>query len=171
MAMYHSWGSQNAWLRQIHGSNRLYVPRAVAANLGLADDDWVWVTSRTGRIRVQMRIMDGVNASTVWTWNAIGKRRGAWNLEPDAPEATRGFLLNHLIDELMPETVGGLRYANADPVTGQAAWFDLRVRIEKAVATEAREIHPLLPPLKTPPGLAPRPGESRYGAQFRAEAD
>jgi hypothetical protein len=23
----------------------------------------------------------------------------------------------------------GSRYANADPVTGQAAWFDLRVRI------------------------------------------
>ena len=26
MAMYHSWGSQNAWLRQIHGENRLYHP-------------------------------------------------------------------------------------------------------------------------------------------------
>ena len=26
MAMYHSWGSQNAWLRQIHGVNPLYVP-------------------------------------------------------------------------------------------------------------------------------------------------
>jgi anaerobic selenocysteine-containing dehydrogenase len=25
-AMYHSWGSQNAWLRQIHGENALYVP-------------------------------------------------------------------------------------------------------------------------------------------------
>src|SRR6056297_4074260 len=24
MAMYHSWGSQNAWLRQIHGMNPLY---------------------------------------------------------------------------------------------------------------------------------------------------
>ena len=28
MAMYHSWGSQNAWLRQIHGANRLYLSRA-----------------------------------------------------------------------------------------------------------------------------------------------
>ena len=26
MAMYHSWGSQNAWLRQIHGHNPLYLP-------------------------------------------------------------------------------------------------------------------------------------------------
>ena len=26
MAMYHSWGSQNAWLRQLHGHNPLYMP-------------------------------------------------------------------------------------------------------------------------------------------------
>ena len=26
MAMYHSWGSQNAWLRQFHGHNPLYLP-------------------------------------------------------------------------------------------------------------------------------------------------
>ena len=30
MAMYHSWGSQNAWLRQIHGFNRLYMSRSRA---------------------------------------------------------------------------------------------------------------------------------------------
>ena len=28
MAMYHSWGSQNAWLRQIHSRQPLYVHRA-----------------------------------------------------------------------------------------------------------------------------------------------
>ena len=38
MAMYHSWGSQNAWLRQIHGWNRLYVPRQIAERLELVDD-------------------------------------------------------------------------------------------------------------------------------------
>ncbi len=26
MAMYHTWGTQNAWLRQIHGHNPLYLP-------------------------------------------------------------------------------------------------------------------------------------------------
>ncbi len=77
MAMYHSWGSQNAWLRQIHGSNRLYVPRTAAENLGIGDDDWVWLISRTRRIKVQVRLMEGVNGDTVWTWNAIGKRAGA----------------------------------------------------------------------------------------------
>jgi hypothetical protein len=78
--------------------------------------------------------MDAQNGDTVWTWNAIGKRRGAWALDKDAPEATKGFLLNHLINELLPPKGDGLRWANSDPVTGQAAWYDLRVRIEKAPA-------------------------------------
>ena len=76
MAMYHSWGSQNAWLRQIHGANRLYMNRARAHALGIADDDWVWITSRIGRVKAQVKLMEGVNADTVWTWNAIGKRSG-----------------------------------------------------------------------------------------------
>ena len=34
MAMYHSWGSMNAWLRQIHGSNKLYMARAQGRGAG-----------------------------------------------------------------------------------------------------------------------------------------
>ena len=75
MHMYHSWGSQNAWLRQIYSYNRLYIHRRTAAALGIADDDWVWVISRNGRVKGQVRVMEGVNPDTVWTWNAIGKRR------------------------------------------------------------------------------------------------
>src|SRR5690606_29731461 len=101
MAMYHSWGSMNAWLRQIHAANRLYVPVALARAQGLQDDDWVRVTSRHGSIEAQIRLQHALNAKTVWTWNAIGKRKGAWGLSPDAPEVTRGFLLNGLIDELL----------------------------------------------------------------------
>ena len=41
MMMYHSWDSQNAWLRQIVAQNYLYVNTATAASLGLADLDWV----------------------------------------------------------------------------------------------------------------------------------
>ena len=132
MAMYHSWGSQNVWLRQIHGDNPLYVPRAVWEAEGFAPGDWAWLTSAHGRIKVPVALMEAQNPHTVWTWNAIGKRPGAWALSPEAPEATRGFLLNHLIHELLPPRGDGLRWANADPVTGQAAWYDLRVRIEKA---------------------------------------
>ena len=150
MAMYHSWGSQNAWLRQIHGANRLYMQRQRATSLGIADDDWVWISSHIGRVKAQVKLMEGVNPDTVWTWNAMGKRSGAWGLAKDAPEATKGFLLNHLISELLPPREGGYRYANADPVTGQAAWYDLRIKIEKAPAAEAHETWPRFEPLVSP---------------------
>ena len=138
-AMYHSWGSQNAWLRQIHGSNPLYVPGKICNDVGLVDGDWAWVSSHHGKIKVQIKRMDAVNPNTMWTWNAIGKRSGAWNLSPDAPEAKKGFLLNHLIHELLPPKQDGMRWSNSDPITGQAAWFDLRVKIEKANAAESAQ--------------------------------
>ncbi|MGE3307084.1 MAG: molybdopterin oxidoreductase family protein [Rhizobiaceae bacterium] len=140
-AMYHSWGSMNAWLRQIHTRNVLFVPGAVCDELGLADGDWVWVTSRHNRIKVEMQRTEAVNRDTLWTWNAIGKRGGAWALDREAPEATRGFLMNHLIHELLPPKGDGLRWSNSDPVTGQAAWYDLKVRIEKAEPGEVSEPH------------------------------
>ncbi|MGR3802686.1 molybdopterin oxidoreductase family protein [Marinibacterium profundimaris] len=145
MAMYHSWGSQNAWLRQIHGRNPLYVPTRLMRAHGLADGDWAHVTSPHGRITVPVMEMAALNDNTVWTWNAIGKRKGAWALDPDAPEATKGFLLNHLIHELLPPKGDGLRWSNSDPVTGQAAWFDLKVRIEKA--DPPAEAQPVFPPI------------------------
>ncbi len=140
-AMYHAWGSQNAWLRQIHGENPLYVPAQVCNDAGLEDGDWAWVISPHGRIKVPVRRMQAVNPKTLWTWNAIGKRGGAWALGEGAPETTRGFLLNHLIHELLPPKGDGLRWANSDPITGQAAWYDLRVRIEKAEPGEVSEPH------------------------------
>ncbi len=162
MAMYHSWGSQNVWLRQIHGQNPLYLPGEVWEAQGFAPGDWAYVTSAHGRIRVPVARMDALNPHTVWTWNAIGKRRGAWALSPDAPEAVRGFLLNHLIGELLPGQDGG-RTANADPVTGQAAWFDLRVRVEKAPPAVASE--PALPPMASPVGQGPE--TVRFGGEGR----
>ena len=168
MAMYHSWGSMNAWLRQIHGSNRLYMNRDTARGLGIGDDDWVWVESRHKKIRVQVRLMEGVNADTVWTWNAIGKRAGAWNLSSDTAESQKGFLLNHLIDDLLPKNEDGLRYACADPVTGQAAWFDLRVSVRKAAKDEPALSEPRFPTVGTPPGFREPPEILRYGASFHA---
>ncbi|HEX3895620.1 MAG TPA: molybdopterin oxidoreductase family protein, partial [Rudaea sp.] len=137
MFMYHSWGSQNAWLRQIATHNFLYVHPQTAAEFGIVDGEEVCVESAHGVIRVPARLHPGTAPGTVWTWNAIGKRRGAWKLAADAPEYTKGFLLNHVIDDLMPPRSDGYRYANADPVTGQAAWFDLRVKIYPA----SRSVH------------------------------
>jgi anaerobic selenocysteine-containing dehydrogenase len=143
MAMYHSWGSQNAWLRQIHGRNPLYVPTDVWQSNGFEEGDWAKVSSPHGEITVPVAHMGALNSKTVWTWNAIGKRKGAWALDKDAPEATEGFLLNHLISDLLPPKGDGMRYSNSDPVTGQAAWFDLRVRVEKVEApAEAQPVFP-----------------------------
>tara|TARA_Y100000385_G_scaffold267369_1_gene303418 strand:- start:364 stop:798 length:435 start_codon:yes stop_codon:yes gene_type:complete len=114
--------------------------RKRATKMGIDDADWVYVSSSQGRLKAQVQLMEGVNEDTVWTWNAIGKRRGAWNLSPDAPEGTKGFLLNHIISQLLPEKGDGYRYANSDPITGQAAWFDLRVKIEKAGADKPGEL-------------------------------
>jgi anaerobic selenocysteine-containing dehydrogenase len=167
MHMYHSWGGQNAWLRQITSQNRLFVHRDTAARCGLADDDWVWIESQHGKVKGQIRIVEGVDPDTVWTWNAIGKRRGAAMLDHDAPEAMRGFLLNHAIADLLPADTHGRRHSNSDPVTGQAAWFDLRVRLRKCTAAETHEAAPQHPPLKAPPGMAPNPRWLGFGAQFR----
>ena len=167
MAMYHSWGSQNAWLRQIHTSNRLYMNRTKAELEGLKDDDWVWVISHHSRIKVQLRLMEGTQTDTLWTWNAIGKRSGAWNLSPDAPEAKKGFLLNHVISELLPPKEDGYRYSNSDPVTGQAAWYDLRVRIEKA-EPENEETFPQFQPQPTRQKSRLRDNILRYGALFKS---
>ena len=130
-AMYHSWGSQNAWLRQIHGTNPLYVSTKVWNRYNFSDGDWALLTSQHGQIKVPVALMRALNENTVWTWNAIGKRAGAWALSENAPEAKKGFLLNHLIHELLPPKGDGLRWSNSDPITGQAAWYDLCVKIEK----------------------------------------
>ncbi|MGN6765561.1 MAG: molybdopterin oxidoreductase family protein [Rhizobiaceae bacterium] len=164
MAMYHSWGSMNAWLRQIHTKNPLYVPGKVCDTHGLKSGDWVWLTSRHGRIKVEIRRTDAVNDGTMWTWNAVGKRRGAWALDKNAPEGTKGFLLNHLIHELLPPKEDGMRWSNSDPVTGQAAWYDLMVRIEKADTGE--EAEPNFPAILRPVDLPEPPDELRYGQEW-----
>ncbi|MFO8155881.1 MAG: molybdopterin oxidoreductase family protein [Thiohalospira sp.] len=161
MMMYHSWDSQNAWLRQIMAQNFLYVNRGVGEKLGLEDEGWAWVESHHGRIRVQVKLMEGTHESTVWTWNAIGKQRGAWGLSEDANESNEGFLMNHLISELLPAKGDKKRLTNSDPVTGQAAWYDLRVNIRPAAPGETG-IWPQFDVVKKVPGQRSSPETVRH---------
>ncbi len=147
MFMYHSWDSQNAWLRQIMAQNYLYMNREKGESLGIEDLSWVWVESHNGKIRCQIKLMEGCHPSTVWTWNAIGKQAGAWGLEKNAPEATKGFLMNHLISELLPRHQDERELTNSDPVTGQAAWYDLKVNVYPAAEGETGS-WPQLAPVK-----------------------
>ena len=163
-AMYHSWGAQNAWLRQIHGRNPLYVPQGVWEAEGFKEGDWAEVRSAHGAITVPVALNVALNPKTLWTWNAIGKRGGAWALDPKAPEVTKGFLLNHLIHELLPPRGDGLRWANSDPVTGQAAWYDLRVCITKVAAPAQAQTQPRIAPQASPLPAARK--DLAYGEQF-----
>ena len=149
MFMYHSWDSQNAWLRQIAADNFLYINRALAEKMNVADGDWIWLVSRRGRVAARARPMDGAAENTVWTWNAVGKRAGAWGLSKDANENMEGFLMNHLLHEYLPGDENAAT-PNCDPITGQAAWYDLRVRVEKMSAAEAAARKPP-PPEYSPP--------------------
>ena len=128
MAMYHSWDSQNAWLRQIHSHNYLFVNTRTALGQGIEDGGWALVESQWGSVRCMVRHSQAVEPGTVWTWNAIGKASGAWRLDADADESRKGFLLNHLLSDELTST-GGRRISNSDPITGQAGWYDVRVRI------------------------------------------
>ena len=49
---------------------------------------------------------------------------------------------------------------------GQAAWFDLRVQIEKAGADEPAEVSPQFDTLPPSPGLEPPPATLRYGLEW-----
>jgi len=163
MPHYHSWDSQNAWLRQVMGQNFLYINPLKAQAIGVADMDWVWVESSHGKIRAQAKFSHAVQPDTVWTWNGMGKMRGAWNLDPKAEEATKGFLLNHLIAEELSDGTGG-QVSNSDPITGQAAWYDLRVRIWKA---DEEGSWPQFTPLKPLAGMVKRPDILQYSSKKR----
>ncbi len=144
MAMYHSWDSQNAWLRQIHSHNYLHINTKTATEHGIEDGAWIWVESQWGKVRCMARHTEAVDPGTVWTWNAIGKAESAWHLDPNADESKKGFLLNHLITEEIPlvNNVGTFRVSNSDPITGQAGWYDVRVKVSPAGSAEEADTWP-----------------------------
>ena len=157
MAMYHSWDSQNAWLRQIHAHNYMHIHPSTAQAQGIEDGGWMWAESMHGKVRCLARYSEAVEPGTVWTWNAIGKAKGAWNLDDDANESKKGFLLNHLISEELPKNECGEHISNSDPVTGQAGWFDVRVRVYKAEDDEAKETFPQFDGISPVPGMDESP--------------
>ena len=81
--------------------------RLTARAAGIADGGWCWVESQWGQVRCMVRYSEAVEPGTVWTWNAIGKADGAWQLAPGADESRKGFLLNHLITDELPLGDGG----------------------------------------------------------------
>jgi len=76
----------------------------------------------------------------------------AWGLDGDADESQRGFLLNHVISEELPPGEDGEHLSNSDPVTGQAGWYDVHVRIYPADSDEVDITSPRFDTLRAVPG-------------------
>ncbi len=56
-----------------------------------------------------------------------------------------------------PPNPDGTRYSNSDPITGQAAWYDVRVRIYPAEAGEPEQTSPQFEPMHAVPGMGRSP--------------
>ena len=118
MAMYHSWDSQNAWLRQIHSHNYLYVnPRDRARGRHRRRRLDAGSSRRGASVRCMARYSEAVEPGTVWTWNAIGKAAAPGSSRPTPTKRSKGFLLNHLITDELPDG-GAAPISNSDPITG-----------------------------------------------------
>ncbi len=80
-------------------------------------------------------------------------------------------MLNHLITEELAADVHGKRFSNSDPITGQAAWYDVRVRIYKAEEGEPEQSSPQFEPMKKYPGMKEHPSWLTYfGGKMRGGA-
>lgn len=71
--------------------------------LGLKNKDPVWVKSPAGKAQAILALMDDMNENTIWSWGG------------------------NLFAPLMPEDE-----VLVDATTGQPAWFDLKVTVDKA---------------------------------------
>ena len=72
-------------------------------------------------------------------------------------------MLNHLISEELPIGKDGRVISNSDPITGQAGWYDVRVRIRPADPSEEKVSFPQTK-TKSSPGGAPVPNKLAYNA-------
>ena len=169
--MYHSWGSQNAWLRQIHRPQPpLHAPRARRRRSAWRTTTGSGSRAATAGSRARSRLMEGVNPNTVWTWNAIGKRAGAWGLDGDAPEVRRG-LPAQPPDRRAPAGDATAATAFPTPIRSPARrpGTICASACEKARRGEAARPRRASSRVRQPPGLDRRLPSSRFGAEFNAE--
>ena len=174
MAMYHSWGSQNAWLRQIHGAQSpLHQPRRRPA-------------ARPRRRRLGLG-RSAITAGSRCQVKADGRRQPGHRLDLErhrqaraAPgtwtrrraEARKGFLLNHLISELLPPKRGrpsllatAIRSPARPPGTICACGSRRPTRMTGRRASRSS------PTLPLPPDLPKRPDDAALRRRLPRAAD
>jgi len=89
--MYHSWDSQNAWLRQIHTHNYLHVNTKTAQAAGIDDGAWMWVESMHGKVRCMCRHSEAVEPAQCGPGTPSAKRVVTWGLKNEANESQKAF--------------------------------------------------------------------------------
>ena len=69
------------------------------------------------------------------------KRAGAWGLNKDHLSFERVSFEPFNFGSFARKE-GGFHYSNSDPITGQAAWYDLKVHIQKAKPSNNQRSEP-----------------------------
>ena len=151
MAMYHSWDSQNAWLRQIHAHNYLFVNPLAAQDAGHRRRRLDVGGIAVGQGALHGPLFRGGGAGHGVDLERDRQGGGAWNLSPDANESQKGFPAQSPDLRRAAGAKHTARISNSDPITGQAAWYDVRVRIYKATDGES-VTSPQFPTLQAAPG-------------------
>jgi hypothetical protein len=157
MAMYHSWDSQNAWLRQIHTHNYLFVNPKTAS------------CRRHYRWRLDVGgVAMGQGALHVPLFRSGGARhgldlerhrqicKGAWNLTPDANESQRGFLLNHLISEELPPSADGATFPTPTPSPARPPGTTCGCASTRRRTTSPQQTFPQFKAVPAAPGVQAR---------------
>ena len=151
MAMYHSWDSQNAWLRQIHGENHLFVNPVTAAAQQIDDGAWIYVESPWGKVRCRARYSEAVGRHRM---DLERDRQGGRRVEPGAAGGRVAARLPvEPRDHRRAAGCGARRCADVELRSdhGQAGWYDVQVRIYPAEADAATTL-PQFAPMPALPG-------------------
>ncbi len=127
---------QNSWLRLIKPENFIEMNRADGQRLGIRDGDWVKLTAPSGAaVQGRVKLVEGVRPGVL----AVSHHYGHWasgaetvkiNGQTVAGDAARRLgVQSNLVGRLDPY-LGNV--CLMDTVGGSAAFFDARVRVEKA---------------------------------------
>jgi thiosulfate reductase/polysulfide reductase chain A len=110
----HSRTQNNPWLLEIKPTNPLVIHPDTAANLGIGDNDEVWVESPYGKVKARARLT----------------RR----MHPEVVGVQHGFGHTALGRKAMGRGTadGWLRPTKADPLAGQSLHKEACVRVSKA---------------------------------------
>ena len=140
MAMYHSWDSQNAWLRQIHTHNVLFINTQTARTSGIADSaGW-----RSGRARSKNSLPSC--ASAVVASSAAGARVAA-------PQPSRGAARSATTIANGSSTTIEPSQVIAPKATSSSCWRALSAKARAAASkagtgpATARPMAPTRPPV------------------------